>query len=128
MSAEIDAYTLAVLANATHWSPDGKRIVFCAQQPGTEWQLYVVSAEGGLPQRLLPTRTNIGDPNWSPDGNSVLFARMEESSEKSLYLLDLRTNRVSTVPGSDGLYSPRWSPDGRYIAATTPEGLKLMAL
>jgi Tol biopolymer transport system component len=109
-----------------HWSSDGKRIVFCAQQPGTGWQLYVVSAEGGLPERLLPSRTNIGDPSWSPDGNSVLFARMEESNEKSLYILDLRTSRVSTVPGSDGLYSPRWSPDGRYIAATTPEGLKLM--
>jgi WD40 repeat protein len=26
-----------------------------------------------------------------------------------------------TVPGSDGLFSPRWSPDGRYIAALSPD-------
>ena len=115
-----------LVAYDPHWSPDGKRIVFCAQQPGAEWQLYVASAEGGVPQRLLPERTNIGDPTWSADGNSVLFARMEESSERSLYVLDLRTKRVSTVPGSDTLYSPRWSPDGRHIAATTYDGLKLM--
>jgi Tol biopolymer transport system component len=31
--------------------------------------------------------------------------------------LDLKTHQTSAVPGSDGLFSPRWSPDGRYIAA-----------
>ena len=51
---------------------------------------------------------------------------MNSSSDNSLYILDLRTNRVSTVPGSDGLYSPVWSPDGQYIAATTDDSLKLM--
>jgi Tol biopolymer transport system component len=32
-------------------------------------------------------------------------------------LLDLRTHQISTLPGSEGLFSPHWSPDGRYIAA-----------
>lgn len=32
-------------------------------------------------------------------------------------MLDLTTNKVSTVPGSEGLFSPRWSPDGRYTFA-----------
>jgi WD40 repeat protein len=27
------------------------------------------------------------------------------------------SQQISTLPGSEGLYSPRWSPDGRYIAA-----------
>jgi Tol biopolymer transport system component len=26
------------------------------------------------------------------------------------------------IPGSDGLFSPRWSPDGRYLAAIRPAG------
>ena len=40
---------------------------------------------------------------------------------------DLRSKRVTSLPGSAGLFSPRWSPDGRYIAAiTTDEGYKLM--
>jgi Tol biopolymer transport system component len=44
-----------------------------------------------------------------------------------IYTIDLRSKRVSTLPGSSGLYSPRWSPDGRYIAAiTTTESQKLM--
>lgn len=29
----------------------------------------------------------------------------------------MKTRQISTLPGSEGLYSPRWSPDGRYIAA-----------
>jgi len=35
----------------------------------------------------------------------------------NIQILDLRSNQVSTLPDSDGVYSPRWSPDGRYIAA-----------
>jgi Tol biopolymer transport system component len=37
----------------------------------------------------------------------------------TIHLLDLATRRISTIPGSDGLFSPRWSPDGRYITAIT---------
>ena len=32
-------------------------------------------------------------------------------------LLDLSTRQVSNLPDSEGLFSPRWSLDGRYIAA-----------
>jgi WD40 repeat protein len=30
------------------------------------------------------------------------------------------------LPGSKGIYSPRWSPDGRYVAALTSGDFKLM--
>ena len=33
---------------------------------------------------------------------------------------------TSALPGSEGLLSPRWSPDGRYIAATTMDSQKLL--
>ena len=31
--------------------------------------------------------------------------------------MDLNSRQISTIPDSEGFYSPRWSPDGRYIAA-----------
>ena len=34
-----------------------------------------------------------------------------------LGILDLASQKVTVVPGSVGMYSPRWSPDGRYLAA-----------
>ena len=39
----------------------------------------------------------------------------------NIQILDLKTHKTVTVPGSDGLFSPRWSPDGRYIAALSPD-------
>jgi Tol biopolymer transport system component len=39
-------------------------------------------------------------------------------------VLDLKTKQLSTLPGSEGLISSRWSPDGRYVAAITAEKWK----
>jgi Tol biopolymer transport system component len=99
------------------WSPDCKRIAFFAKTPRTEaWHIYVVPADGGSSlQQLAPAGTNTADATWSLDGNSLMFGRA--SSNFAIHTLDLRTQQVSAVPGSEGLFSPRWSPDGRYIAA-----------
>ena len=40
--------------------------------------------------------------------------------------MNLTNGQVSTVPGSENLYSPRWSPNGRYIAAQTADSTKLL--
>jgi Tol biopolymer transport system component len=40
--------------------------------------------------------------------------------------MNLRTRQVTTLPGSEGLFSPRWSPDGRYIAAQRNDSLRLL--
>ena len=50
----------------------------------------------------------------------------EDARAIAIHLFDLRTRQVSTLPGSEGLFSPRWSPDGRYLAATTADSQKLM--
>lgn len=103
------------------WSPDGKRIAFFALTPGTKgFHIYVVPADGGSsPQQLAPAGADSADPTWSPDGNSLMFGRSGGSAPGNfaIHILDLGTQQVSTVPGSEGLYTPSWSPDGRYIAA-----------
>jgi len=38
-------------------------------------------------------------------------------SQNGLYTLEPTTGTLKEVPGSSGLMEPRWSPDGRYIAA-----------
>jgi len=108
------------------WSPDDKQIAFNAILPGENWNIYLVSSEGGTPQRVLPSEQSQVDANWSPDGNSLVFGSFFVS-EMPISIIDLKSNRVSTLPGSRGLFSPRWSPDGRYIAAiTTDAAQKLM--
>jgi hypothetical protein len=44
----------------------------------------------------------------------------------SVRILDVNANQLSTLPGSTGLYCPRWSPDGRYVAAMNSDSRSLM--
>jgi Tol biopolymer transport system component/DNA-binding winged helix-turn-helix (wHTH) protein len=114
-----------------HWSPNARRLVFMGHTPGDLWRLYMVDAEGGHLHPLLHENRNEADPGWSPDGKVVVFGRLpqlmsDEPGPDAIYLLNLETRKVTELPGSDGLFSPRWSPDGRYIAAITRDQTQLM--
>jgi Tol biopolymer transport system component/predicted Ser/Thr protein kinase len=103
------------------WSPDGKRITFFDSTPGRPWRIWLISAEGGTPEPVLNEQHNELDPTWSPDGNSLVFsyAPWFETAPgiSAVYVVDLRTRKPVKLPGSEGLFGARWSPDGQYIVA-----------
>lgn len=101
------------------WSPDGKQITYMGSQLGKRWKAYTISAQGGTPEQLLPGNTTEGDPAFSPDGTRIVFSTGEPGAqqESEIRIMDVATKQVKTVPGSAALFSPRWSPDGRYLAA-----------
>lgn len=119
-------------AHLPHWSPDGTQIAFMASEPGQPWKLYLISSQGGPPKPLTKERVNESDLTWMPDGKSLVFGHMPwlqyaNSSESSgIEMLDLKTGQISALPGSQGLFSPRVSPDGRYVVALTADSKKLM--
>jgi Tol biopolymer transport system component len=105
------------------WSSDGKWIAFIAAEPGKPFKIRLVSADGGSVQQVTTGERNEDGPSWSADGNSLVFGRLVPfyagTGTVAIHSLDLKTKKISTLPGSDGLCSPAYSPDGRYIAAQT---------
>jgi DNA-binding winged helix-turn-helix (wHTH) protein/Tol biopolymer transport system component len=99
------------------WSPDSKQILFTAMADGNS-SIHLVSTEGGNPQRLLPGETSAGDGNWSADGKKIVFGRNGIGADRGdLRILDLVSGKQTVIPGSSVMYSPRWSPDRRFITA-----------
>ena len=113
-----------------HWSRDGTQIAFDDTQAGKPWKTYFISAQGGQPIEMLPEQEAEADAHWSPDGKKIVFGRVPflpgSSKTIAIYVLDPATKQVSMVPGSDGLYAPRWSPDGKYLAGMSADSKKLV--
>ena len=124
-SERLQLTSLPMVAGLSSWAPDGKRIAFVGDVPGRNLKIYIVSADGGSPQQAMPGEQNEADPTWSPDGNSLAFGGSSVDASHAIHVLDLQSQRISTLPGSDGLFAPRWSPDGRYIVAQPVDQQKL---
>ena len=88
---------------------------------GLQSDLYVVDQDGGRTRRL--TRgARAADPDVAPDGRTIVCT-VQSADRRSLATLPLDNAGRTVTPallGSDAstdFSSPRWSPDGRSIAA-----------
>ncbi|HEV2992507.1 MAG TPA: hypothetical protein VG759_29000, partial [Candidatus Angelobacter sp.] len=115
-------------ADSPHWSPDGEWIAYRAALPGHRKKIFTISRNGGAPQEVSAQESNEeGVPTWSADGKSLLYGELRWHPDKiALHIVNLQTGITSTVPGSESLWTPRWSPDGRYIVALTSDSDGLM--
>ncbi len=93
---------------------------------GQPSQILRIGVEGGKASAVFAENRGQIDANWSADGQKMVFGYMAGAANLSISLLDLKAQKVTTIPGSEGLFSPRWSPDGRYIAALSPDFTKVM--
>ncbi len=118
-------------AHMPRWSPDGTQIAFMASRPGKPWKIFVVPAGGGTPRELTAGDRNQGDPTWMPNGEAIVFAGMPwldyaTVTGPNIHIIDLKTSQTSDLPDSENLFSPRGSPDGRYVSALSADSTRLM--
>jgi TolB protein len=104
------------------WAPDGSRLVLDAPTAQSDGDLFVVSADGRMHDRLTSTPDLEQPTDWSPDGRRILYTRYFADGGSDVYELTLasRTERRLTRGGRSA--SAVWSPDGSRIAFTREEG------
>ena len=124
-------------------SPDGRKILFIAQQALSEeeekkrkakddaevvdekfrWShIWVYNMSSKKSVKLTEGDFVVSDARWSPDGKQIAYVRRpntknDESWKTDIWITDpaSKTSRkLYENPGSDS--SPHWSPDGRSIA------------
>jgi Tol biopolymer transport system component len=100
------------------WSKAGDRFVFMSNAGEGNYDLYLGTLEGKGAQRLTRDPQKDGQPDWSPAGGTVVFVSGREGAAH-LFMMDvgsMKSQRISM--GEMSCLYPRWSPDGKRVAAT----------
>jgi Tol biopolymer transport system component len=112
---------LSIEGNAwgARWHPDGHRIAFLAQRKG-DIDAYVLDlATGAPPEPLLATPADDVPLGWLPlpDGRAIL-AQSQDNGPGLIFLMQPGKPDNKVRFSSDPIFSPRVSPNGRWLAYT----------
>jgi Tol biopolymer transport system component len=94
-------------------STDGKLLAYSSDRgPGGDSNIWIQSIQGGEPVRLTSHPAADTSPDFSPDGTHVVFRSWRDGG--GIYLAPVLGGQERRI--ADGGYSPRFSPDGKWVA------------
>ncbi len=76
-----------------------------------QFNIYVISADGGDPVQLTYNEGDNETPSWSPDGSLIVFSSTREGASRLYVMTSYGTDqrRLLALPGEQT--SPKWSPN-----------------
>ncbi|WP_273266813.1 DPP IV N-terminal domain-containing protein [Flexistipes sinusarabici] len=106
-------------------SPDEKWIAY-SQKNDNNWDIFVISSEGGSPIRLTTSENMDTNPQWSPDGTIIAYKTAPVSGDYNLTTqnfiqFDKNNGELEKIYHWEGVQSIQmsdWRPDGTGIAYT----------
>lgn len=96
------------------WSPDGKRLAYCAERNGN-YDIYTIPVEGGKEKRLTNAEGLDDGPEYSPDGKYIYY-NSYKSGHMQLWRMDPNgKNQEQLTFDQNSNWFPHPSPDGKWI-------------
>ena len=119
-------------ASWPQWTPDGQRLTYAhphSTSVGSGQSIYWERADGSGEEKPLTPETilNAYPSSWSPDGRILAFQRLsgKDGSCCEIWALPVdeagKPGEAHEVPGVGRGFAPALSPDGHWLAYTSPE-------
>lgn len=119
------------LTNLTHspgpsmlspsWAPDGSQIVFA----DTDWDLWIISVDGGDRQRITFDSGHQSSPAWAPDGSAIAYCLLPVTDgllgSTGIWVMRPDGGDPQRLTDTGDACLPAWSPDSSQIAFTAWE-------
>jgi Tol biopolymer transport system component len=121
------ALTRMTLDGSNHWpvwTPDGRRISFRIWGPGGFTMWWMPADRSVPPERLTSIGIMQSPASWSPDGKVLAYTQTSPDMGADVYVLPLDDPQRKPVPFARSKFaegSPKFSPDGHWIAYTSNE-------
>ncbi len=97
-------------------SPDGKQVAYHAPSQGSN-PVFVMASNGGAPRKVCDS---CGRPVEWVKGTTLLLYDRDSENKRGIWVLDTATGQKRMLANLEGvgLFTPRVSPDGKWVAFT----------